>query len=108
MDGVVYPDDSSERTYLPPLCLIAQVGVKLRVLTKRGKARRDRVETITKEKKSLEAQHQSSKVTTRRKIPVSHRGSTDHSQSKTQLTGFQIFCVLLGGRALRSFLVNLR
>ncbi|CAN0493995.1 unnamed protein product, partial [Ectocarpus sp. 12 AP-2014] len=39
-----------------------EVGVKLRVLTKRGKTRRDRVETITEEKKSLEAQHQSSKA----------------------------------------------
>ncbi|CAM9130156.1 unnamed protein product, partial [Ectocarpus sp. 12 AP-2014] len=39
-----------------------EVGVKLRVLTKRGKARRDRVKTITEEKKSLEAQHQSSKA----------------------------------------------
>ncbi|CAM9221599.1 unnamed protein product [Ectocarpus sp. 8 AP-2014] len=39
-----------------------EAGVKLRVLTKRRKARRDRVETITEEKKSLEAQHQSSEA----------------------------------------------
>ncbi|CAN0062836.1 unnamed protein product [Ectocarpus fasciculatus] len=39
-----------------------EVGVKLRVLTKRGKARQDHVETLTEEKKSLEAQHQASKA----------------------------------------------
>lgn len=40
----------------------SQVEVKLRVLTKRGKARRDRVEILTAEKKDCETQQTSTKV----------------------------------------------
>lgn len=57
---------------------IDQVGVKLRVLKKRGKARRDRVEALAAEAMELEAQQKSSKVrmfilTRKKVVDVPHR-----------------------------------